>query len=627
MKSKLLRFCPNFLCSTALLFLFSPLSAQVFWSEDFNGGLPPSWTAEEVQGNGLESANWVYSTVGPVSIAPINSTSANNGWMLFDSDLNCSGAQEVRLISPRINCEDKVEVFLQFETLYKKFNDLVFLEWSTDSIQWTSIPLFEDVNNSQYGNGSFNLDENSQKIILDLSSFAAGEDSLFLSFKFLADKSTAPNFSTETGCAFSWQIDDIGIFASDPTPTSDIGIENFYAIAPNAMTPYDQQTRFGFVADIHNFGQNLHTGVKLSIAIKDAAEQIVYTDTLNYDSVPANTLIQNKLFLDDGFLPDASVGTYTGTYQIFSDSVDQNATNDTKTFQFMSTDSTYAKETGITLQGWPGNNAWAPGVPHSWAFGNYFFIKNGSTRFASKVSFGLGNPQDLEGQLLQIQIYKWDNINGDSISTSDERTLVSSTNYFVTGNEPVNQFFTVNLLNGGVAPIPLEDETAYLVMVDYSPFVPNRDMLLSMSTAYDYGGQWLRSSMIEEPRYSSCVELNNSMSFIFPGFGYQFVPAIRLHVSDYSTTSTEADLSAAHQIRLSPNPATDYLNVELNLAQQFEQMSYTIIDASGKLLQQKILQNIQNQQLRIQTQDFPAGLYYLNFSSAAGNRTLSFVVQ
>ncbi len=626
MKSKLRRFCLSFLCSTALLFLISPLSAQVFWSEDFNGGLPESWTAEEVQGNGLESANWVYSTVGPSSVAPINATTANNGWMLFDSDFNCSGAQEVRLISPRINCEDKIEVFLQFETLYRRFNDLTFLEWSTDSIQWTSIPLFENVNNSQYGDGCFNLVDNPQKVILNLSEFAAGEDSLFLSFKFLADKTTAPVFSTTTGCGFSWQIDDVAVFASDPTPKSDLGINKFYAIAPNAMTPYDQQTRFGFVADIQNLGLNLHTGVKLSIEIKNEADQTVYTDTLSYDSVPANTLVQNKLFLDDGFLPDASLGSYTGTYQIYSDSIDQNPTNDTKTFEFISTDSIYAKETGITLSAFPGNNAWPPGAPHSWAFGNYFFVKNGSNKFASKVSFGLGNPQDLAGQLLQIQIFKWENINGDSISTGDERTLISSTNYFVTGNEPVNQFFTVNLLNGGVAPIPLEDETGYLVMIDYSPFAPNRDMVLSISTAYDYGGQFLWSRD-KEPRYASLVELNNSMSFISPGFGFNIVAAVRLHVSDYSATSTEADLSTAHQIRLSPNPATDYLNVELNLDQQFEQMSYTIIDASGRLLQQKILKNIQHQRFRIQTQDFPAGLYYLNFSSAAGNRTLSFVVQ
>jgi len=49
------------------------------------------------------SSNWIYSTTGPqgpFDIGIITSTTAGNGFMIFDSDLNCEGPQDVWLISP-----------------------------------------------------------------------------------------------------------------------------------------------------------------------------------------------------------------------------------------------------------------------------------------------------------------------------------------------------------------------------------------------------------------------------------------------------------------------------------------------------------------------------------------------
>ena len=627
MKTRLSSLRQFLLLITCLLIFFSSITAQVFWTEDFNGGLPDSWTAQEIQGNNTANSNWVYTTLGPIAMPPIQSSSASNGWMLFDSDDNCSGAQELRLISPRINCVTKTSVYLQFETLYRRFNDLTFLEWSTDSIQWNAIPLFEGVTNSQYGDGNFDIEVNPQKVVLDLTAFAAGEDSLFLAFKFIADKTTlqAP-FPTEIGCAFSWQIDDIQLSVDNPTPEHDLRVNSFYAIAPNAITPHDQHIPFGFVADIQNIGQQLQTGVQLKIYIKDEVlDQIVYTDSLSYGVVPANTIVENEFFLAEDFLPTSSTTSYIGSYEIFADSIDTSPSNNLKTFNFISSDSIFAKETGISFHLRPNDDAWPANVPHSWSYGNYFFIPNGANKYASKVSFGLGNPTELKDQLIQIRLYKWNDMNEDQICDNSERTTVAAKNYFVTGNEAINQFITVNLYDGSI--VPLEDNTAYLVMIEYTPFNLNRNMELSVSSTFDYSAQWYRSNELGEARFSSFLGFGSSMPFSSPGFAYNIVPAVRLHISDNPPTATEDFLAAIHQIQISPNPANKYLNINIQLNKQFKKLDYRISDESGKLLLQGSLKNIKEKHLQIETAKWTKGIYFLSFSSEEGSRTLSFVVQ
>ena len=91
----------------ACMFFALSLSAQPpFWLEEFDGGLPADWTALEVSGDMTPSANWTWTDFGPsgsFAIAEIASTSMANGWMIFDSDLNCSGDQNAWLISPKLD--------------------------------------------------------------------------------------------------------------------------------------------------------------------------------------------------------------------------------------------------------------------------------------------------------------------------------------------------------------------------------------------------------------------------------------------------------------------------------------------------------------------------------------------
>ena len=64
------------------------------WTNDFS--VPADWTITSEAGPGA----WVIGTAipsGQFLIAPITSTTADNGFALFDSDLDCSGNQITNL--------------------------------------------------------------------------------------------------------------------------------------------------------------------------------------------------------------------------------------------------------------------------------------------------------------------------------------------------------------------------------------------------------------------------------------------------------------------------------------------------------------------------------------------------
>ena len=209
----------------AFLFLFSTgLSAQ-FFTEDFDGAIPATWTIQQNDGSAMNAtSNWVHSTMGPMggfAINPLASTSAANGFALFDSDLNCSGEQDVWLISPSVDCSAFPSVFVQFETYYRRFNDLVFIEVSNDNMMtWTELEVFEGLNNNEFG-GDPNGGENPVLRTIDISSVAGGQSNVHFAFRFLADASTVLA-GADVGCGYSWMIDDVALTDEDPTPLYDM---------------------------------------------------------------------------------------------------------------------------------------------------------------------------------------------------------------------------------------------------------------------------------------------------------------------------------------------------------------------------------------------------------------------
>jgi hypothetical protein len=163
-----------------------------FYTEDFANGLPSAWQAIDSAGNGL---NWRYTTTGSHDGNSLSSTgtSASNGYMIYDSDSagGMHGVDMADLISGPIDCSTHPNVHLNFNEFLIYFNDTASVYVSVDGTNWTM------VHNSSAGLAQYNGTPNPNNVDIDISSIAAGQDSVWIRFSYHADYS------------YYWMIDDV----------------------------------------------------------------------------------------------------------------------------------------------------------------------------------------------------------------------------------------------------------------------------------------------------------------------------------------------------------------------------------------------------------------------------------
>lgn len=173
------------------------------WSDDFS--VPSNWVITAVNGTGT----WVIGTSGPsgsFAIPAITSTSAVNGFALFDSDKDCSGNQITNLTTKfPINLDTQSAVLLRFEQYYRRFFDSTFVFVSTDSINWTKFSVNTSLVNNDFSGLDVNQNPNIQE--LNISTAAANEDSVWIRFQFYSPSS----INAQAGCGYAWMIDDVSI--------------------------------------------------------------------------------------------------------------------------------------------------------------------------------------------------------------------------------------------------------------------------------------------------------------------------------------------------------------------------------------------------------------------------------
>src|SRR4051812_25949940 len=115
---------------------------STIWSDDFSNS--SNWTITTPFGSGSYK-DWMIGTTAPsgtFAIPAILSTTAFNGFALFDSDKNCSGDQiaDITTSSP-VNCSADPFVSLNFQQQYNRFLDSTFVFVSNNGTTWTKYPV------------------------------------------------------------------------------------------------------------------------------------------------------------------------------------------------------------------------------------------------------------------------------------------------------------------------------------------------------------------------------------------------------------------------------------------------------------------------------------------------------
>lgn len=182
--------------------VISPISTQAaFWTDDFSNAA--TWVTSNQAGN---SDDWVIGTgvpSGSFAIPGITSTTAANGFALFDSDLLCSGDQIADVTTANsIDCSAETTVNLSFEQMYRRFDDSTIVYVSTDNVNWTGFGI-----NGNYGNNDMSA-TNPEVVTVDISSVAAGQSTVWIRFEFYSPASFVGPAGAP-GCAYAWMIDDV----------------------------------------------------------------------------------------------------------------------------------------------------------------------------------------------------------------------------------------------------------------------------------------------------------------------------------------------------------------------------------------------------------------------------------
>lgn len=293
-----------------------------FWESDFSN--PDDW---DIGNETSDENDWVIGTEvpsGPFPIDGIASTTAANGYALYDSDLYCAGEDNAWIATANpIDLTNEPVVAVQFETYYRAYTGSCYIETSVDGNNWGNTIQILDV-------GTNNSTENPITVTQTISGIG-NSPTAYIRLRY------------EGACDYSWMVDD---FKVGTPPDNDL---TFHAAYYDEYIEYleledfldvdyiqqieqsrymDTQVRpLSFIVDVENIGTVEQTGVVASVSVTtpDGVE--------DFASEPVSIPSGERVFISipditlDAFDGGGSLGDYTINYSISQDQVDDNPSN------------------------------------------------------------------------------------------------------------------------------------------------------------------------------------------------------------------------------------------------------------------------------------------------------------
>jgi hypothetical protein len=626
---------------------------------EFDGGLN-GWTTVGLQsGDDAKKSlclfTWDANASAPggynsIANATLNSASKNNGAAVFNSDVLDSGTgankkptgggsfgsgicpipHESELISPLINVKNNKDITLVFSQLFANFqsgrprdsqkpNASTVVMYSRDGgVTWSEpIAIYP---NEQCKTYQVNTSYSPTVITRVQLPGAGGTDKFKIKFSFDGDY-------------YFWIVDDVAIVAMENNNLR--ANLNFYAPYENASVPITQTRESYFLNDIQNLGAKKQTNVRhtMSIYKLNATGQLVqpavYRDTLKYGTVDIDTTIENISF-PKGFAPTGSKVNYAGIYDLLSDSTDIEPWNNRASFLFDVTDSTFAKDRGRTRSVAP---AFASGAAPIFGYGNVFYIKNGKNFKSGTMTFGLESGANNVGESIDAYLYEWSgDANTNNEIDEDELLTLGYATYKIKGTEaaPTTAKPNQNLVrlsldnfNNAGKPITLKDNTFYVAYVEHSAKTVDDPMFLSAFDRYNYSATDLAFAGLKKQSFHNLIKIGDTP--IRTGGFSSMVPTIRWNIK--TIVDAKEPLLAANVVSVSPNPASEYLNVAFNFEATAKSVVVNVLDINGREVLNADFNNIQKETFNLDVTSLSAGIYNLMVRTENGVTTKSFIIQ
>lgn len=330
----------------------------VLMYEDFASGLPAGWTNTSLINN---AAIWEYrgTTTNPNNTkgsrgayagsgAPVQSTSAGNGFFIFDSDWWDNGGSTTgvgqqpvphkgALTSGNIDCSSEANVLLTFESYLRNFQSFFYVIVTNDGF----------VTQDTVWNGADDYDVNVASdpnlfVKRDISATAGNSATVQVRFVFESnDAASLPGY-------YFWQLDDITVSGA---ADFDLELEETFFQGIAAGDEKFQYTNFynripvsQISATSLDFGSALRSNsgagssnAHLTATVSGAESFSSASPDVNYSTFAE----RDTVVVVDGFMP-TTIGTYTVDFELSQDSADDFASDNVATKEFNISERMYA---------------------------------------------------------------------------------------------------------------------------------------------------------------------------------------------------------------------------------------------------------------------------------------------
>ena len=387
-------------------------TTTAFVTEDFGSGgpgiLPAGWTVGSIAGGVWKWTD--HASTSSYTMGAMASSSASNGWMIFDSDsigAACSCAPAGYLQSPPYNCSAHPWVRLNFEDYYRKFEDSCYV-WVSSNPAFTTYTSYPVVTNNELTTNTYSA--NPETAHINISATAGGQSAVYLRFV---------TWGPDLG-AYSWMIDDLNLSDIDSVDialrkpsilyfTGGNGSQYSFGAMPSKMM--DTVVPVTYVV---NYGHTAEPAVDVNAKIFRGTTN-VYNAT-----VPVNAPINAYDTLADfsggspAYYYSNTIGSYMVPFNVNA-AADAVSANNFDTTYYNVTDSALSENT-------PGQNATTSAYVHrpgttlarSFSPATQFIVPIGQSDTLTSVSVALGRATK-PGQVVGVQIYHFD----AAISTTD----------------------------------------------------------------------------------------------------------------------------------------------------------------------------------------------------------------
>ncbi len=546
---------------------------------------------------------------GFAPIDPINSTTADNGFMMVDSDLyggeeGGSGIENCwfQTANP-INCTDYPFVSIRFENQYYMWdggnddgNEYCLVEVSRDGVTWPALDSYEVSEGFvDYGDGPVQARwecwpnmatqdpvTNPTTLSFDITAAAGGQETVYLRFRW---KGT---------WGYAWMVDDVELFE---TPENDITVDNYVSYTDYNTTetyeygiwPYDQVGEIQMGVRARNVGQFDAENVVLNVEVNGA--------DAGTTSTPINLAYQEAdTVRATGYVIPAVAGTYTVDMTLDYDATDENPGDNVATQSFQVDEFLFARDNGVFSGSFP-----AATYTTEFQVANGFQFFEESTVHAIDVAFTSGDAG------AEIQVHVLDG-NLDIIASSDEFQLNPAV---INANPGTGDLIWTTITLDDPYTIPAGT--------------------FALASVQSFGGQNVRVARAQVAPAQTCfVQGNFGADGLFDWYFTTANAMVRFNLDPNAVTSVE-EVVAGQNFTLfqnMPNPANGTTLIRYELGQN-ERVSFEVMDITGKRVQAQDLgmQPAGEHQFNLNIADLAPGMYTYTLNVGGERATRKMIVK